>query len=54
MLDDIKIVIQAFEKEDEIFNSLGNIIKKFFDSLTDRGFTREEAIQIVASLGGKK
>jgi len=49
MLDEIKAVLDVVLKDDEFFELYAKISKKGFDALVMKGFTEDQAIQIVAN-----
>jgi len=47
MLDDIKKLIKAVDSDNELYPLVAHTCKRAFDAFIEKGFTREEAIQLV-------
>ncbi len=51
MFDQLEGMMEEIMKRDSLFETLGKAYKKTLDSLIAAGFTREEAVQIIANQG---
>ena len=51
MIEELVGMMEMVLKQDQLFTLGAKVLKKTVDALVDEGFTREEAIQIVARQG---
>lgn len=51
MPEELKEMLESVLKDDEGLDLIAKIMAKLKDKLTERGFSREEAVQIIAGQG---